>query len=159
LRWWRNLFRTFRGRLALTYIAVELSILLLAGVLVYWLLTYQVYREIDERIALQCATLVSEMEHAPSTLWPFHLEQFAKHFPGTLQLVDYRGEVLFASDRQILRHGGQRVPRALERAMRGETTTFVSTDSLLKKANMRVVSMPVHRNGRVVAVVMLVFAR
>jgi len=155
LRWWRNLFRTFRGRLALTYIAVELSILLLAGVLVYWLLTYQVYREIDERIALQCSTLVAEMEQSSRNVWPFHLEQFAKHFPGTLQLVDYRGEVLFASDRQILRHGGERVPRALERAMRGETTTFVSTDSLLKKANMRVVSMPVRRRGQVVAVVML----
>jgi len=154
-RWWHNLFRTFRARLAFTYIAVELSILLLAGVLIYWALTYQVYREIDERISLQCATLVAEMEQSPNRLWPFHLEQFAKHFPGTLQLVDSRGEVLFASDRQILRHGGGRVPRALKRALRGETTTFVSTDSLLKKANMRVISMPVHRNGRVVAVVML----
>ncbi|MDQ6964872.1 MAG: ATP-binding protein [Mariprofundales bacterium] len=155
LRWWRNLFRTFRGRLALTYIAVEMAILLFSGVLIYWVLTYQIYRDIDERIALQCSTLVAEMEGSPEGLWPFHLEQFAKHFPGTLQLVAYNGEVLFASDRQILRHGGNRVPLALERAMRGEKTTFVSTDSLLKRANMRVVSMPIHRDGQMVAVVML----
>ncbi len=155
LRWWSGLFRTFRGRLALTYIAVELSILLLSGVLVYWLLTAQIYREIDERIALQCATLVAEMERSSERFWPFHLEQFAKHFPGTLQLVNSLGEVLYASDRQIIRHGGEKVPKALARAMREENPTFVSTDSLLKKANMRVVSMPVHRNGQVVAVVML----
>ncbi len=150
-----RLFRTFRARLALTYITVELSILLLAGVLIYWLVTYQVYREIDERIALQCSTLVAEMERSPTALWPFHLEQFAKHFPGTLQLVNRNGEVEFASDRQILRHGGERVPKALAEAMRGETTTFVSTDSLLKKANMRVVSMPVHIGHELFGVVML----
>ncbi|RMH50635.1 MAG: HAMP domain-containing protein [Zetaproteobacteria bacterium] len=151
----RRIFGTFRGRLALTYITVELSILLFAGVLIYWLVTYQVYREIDERIALQCRTLVDEMERTPIGRWPFHLDQFARHFPGTLQLVRSDGAVVFASDRQLLRHGGDRLPMALAEALRDETTTFVSTDSLLKKANMRVVSMPVHLGDRLYGVVML----
>ncbi|MDX8409378.1 MAG: ATP-binding protein [Mariprofundales bacterium] len=154
-RWFGNLFRTFRGRLAVVYITVELSILILAGILIYWLVSYQVYHELDDEIYQQAQTLVGEIEHSPSTLWPFHLESFAKHFPGTLQLVNRRGEVEFASDRHILRHGGEKIPRALELAMRGEITTFVSTDSLLKRANMRVVSMPVHRGNTVVAVLML----
>jgi len=137
------------------YIIVELSILIIAGILIYFILSKQVYDEVDERLYEQAQSVVSELEHSSFHYWSFHLNEFSKHFHGTVQLVGSNGIVQFATNSTLIGKGGNEVSKALGSAMKGESTIFVSTRSLLRKDNIRVVAMPVHRAGNVVAVLLL----
>ncbi|MDX8395781.1 MAG: ATP-binding protein [Mariprofundaceae bacterium] len=151
-----NVFLTFRGRLALLYITVELIILLIAGVLIYFFLSKQVYDNVDEELHQQVKGIVQELEGSRFHYWAFHLNEFSNHFHGTAELVGANGIVQFSSqNNSLIGRGGNDVSKALGRAMKGESTVFVSTQSLLRKDNIRVVAMPVHRSGHVVAVMML----
>jgi len=137
------------------YIVVELSILIIAGILIYFILSKQVYDEVDERLYEQAQGVASELEHSSFHYWSFHLNEFSQHFHGTVQLVGSNGIVQFATNSTLIGKGGNEVSKALGSAMKGESTVFVSTRSLLRKDNIRVVAMPVHRAGHVVAVLLL----
>ena len=150
-----NVFHTFRGRLAMLYIAVELTILLIAAILIYFILSKQLYDEVDERLYEHAQSVVSELEHSSFHYWSFHLTEFSKHFHGTVQLVGSNGVVQFATNSTLIGKGGNEVSKALGSAMKGESTVFVSTRSLLRKDNIRIVAMPVHRAGNVIAVLLL----
>ncbi|MDT8375160.1 MAG: ATP-binding protein [Mariprofundaceae bacterium] len=150
-----NIFHTFRGRLATLYIVVELTILIIAGILIYFILSKQVYDEVDERLYEQAQGVVYELEHSSYRYWSFHLNEFSRHFHGSVQLVASNGIVQFASNSTLIGKGGNEISKALGSAMKGESTIFVSTRSLLRKDNIRVVAMPVYRAGHVVAVLLL----
>jgi len=137
------------------YIGVELLILLLAGVLIYFILSIQVYDELDESLYRQADSVVTELEHARFHYWSFHLNEFAKHFNGTVQLIGANGIVQFATRSNLIGKGGNEVSKALGKALKGESTVFISTGSLLRKDNIRVIAMPVHRAGNVIAVLLL----
>ncbi|MDQ6987778.1 MAG: HAMP domain-containing sensor histidine kinase [Mariprofundaceae bacterium] len=149
-----HLVATFRGRLALLYMAVELALLLLAAVLLYAVLTRQVYNAVDEQLTKQATTIVHELEHSRFHYWNQKITTFSTHYLGSVQLVGANGMLLFRSDRGLIGRGGGEVTTALQQGM-ASNTVIVSTRSLLRKGNVRVIAMPVHRAGRVVAVLML----
>jgi len=148
------LISTFRGRLALLYMAVEFALLLFAGLLLYAVLSHQVSSSVDQQLEQQAATAVRELETSKFHFWNQEITKFSRHFLGTVQLVGTNGVVLFSSDRGLIGRGGSEVTEALQSAIGGRTA-FVSTRSLLRKDNIRVVAMPVHRAGFVVAAVLL----
>ncbi len=149
-----RLISTFRGRLALLYMAVELSLLLFAGILLYVVLSHQVSSSVDQQLKQQATTAVRELETSKFHFWNQEMTKFSRHFLGNVQLVGTNGVLLFSSDRGLIGRGGSEVTEALQSAMTGRTA-FVSTRSLLRKDNIRVVAMPVHRAGFVVAAVLL----
>jgi heavy metal sensor kinase len=141
--------------LAVLYIGVELTILLAAGVLIFFVLSKQVYDEVDESLYQQAQGVVSELEGSRFNYWSFHLNEFSKHFYGTVQLIGANGIVQFATRSNLIGKGGNEVSKALGKALKGESTVFISTQSLLRKDNIRVIAMPVYRAGNVVAVLLL----
>jgi len=150
-----NIFRTFRGRLAMLYISLEFGILLFAAVVLYTVLSSRVYYELDEQLMTQATSLANEMESSPFYFWSGHLDSFADHYPGAIQLVGANGRILFRSDRSLIDKGGNDVSRALGHAFRTDTPSFASTESLLNKGNVRVIAFPIHNSGRIVATLML----
>lgn len=156
INWIRsNLFRTFRGRLALLYITLELGILIFAAAVLYTALSNRVYYEVDEQLVSQATSLSNELESSPFYFWSGHLSSFANHYPGAIQLVGANGLILFRSDRSLIDKGGNDVSRALGHAFRAGAPAFASTESLLNKDNIRVIAFPIHRDSRVVATLML----
>jgi len=149
------MFRTFRGRLALLYISLELGILLFTAVVLYTVLSNRVYYELDDQLMTQATSLVNELESSPFYFWSGHLGSFADHYPGAIQLVAANGRILFRSDRSLIDKGGNDVSRALGHAFRSGTPSFASTESLLNKGNVRVIAYPIHNAGRIVATLML----
>jgi two-component system OmpR family sensor kinase len=137
------------------YIVVELAILIILGILIYFILSKQVYDEVDDRLYGQAQSVVDKLEHSSFHYWSFHLNEFSKNFHGSVQLVASNGIVQFASNSTLIGKGGNEISKALGSAMKGKSTIFVSTRSLLNKDNIRVVAMPVHRAGHVVAVILL----
>jgi len=150
-----NIFRTFRGRLAILYITLELGILLFAAMLLYVALANRVYLEVDEQLMEQAGSLANELESSPFYFWSGHLSSFANHYQGAIQLVGSNGLILFRSNHSLIDKGGNDVSRALGTAFRKNVVAFASTKSLLNKANIRVVAYPIHRAGRIVATLML----
>ena len=150
-----NIFRTFRGRLAMLYISLELGILLFAAVLLYSVLSNRVYLEVDEGLMEQAQTLAGELENSPFYFWSGHLTGFANHYPGPIQLIGSNGLILFSSNRSLIDKGGNDVSRALGYTFRQDVATFASTESLMDEANIRVIAYPIHREDRVVATLML----
>jgi len=149
------MFRTFRGRLALLYIALEFGIIMFAGVLLYAALSQRVYQDVDEQLTEQAISLAGELENSPFYFWSGHLSGFANHYPGPIQLIASNGQVIFRSDRSLIDRGGNDVSRALAMAFGDGLTTFASTQSLLQRDNVRVIAMPILRTGQTVAVLLL----
>lgn len=150
-----KLVGTFRGRLALLYMAVEFALLLLAAVLLYVVLTNQVYDSVDQELTQQATTIVEELENTRYPYWNQEIIRFSTHFIGSVTLVGANGVLLFASDQELIGRGGSEVTTILQKAMEGDTA-IISTGTLLRRSNLRVIAMPVHRGGnRVVAVIML----
>jgi heavy metal sensor kinase len=137
------------------YITLQLGILLFAAVLLYVALANRVYLEVDEQLMEHAESLASELENAPFYFWSGHLGSFANHYQGAIQLVGANGLVLFRSDHSLIDKGGNDVSRALGTAFRKNVAAFASTESLLNKANIRVIAYPVHRADRIVATLML----
>ncbi len=150
-----NIFRTFRGRLAMLYISLEFGILLFAAMLLYVALSQRVYQDVDEQLSEQASSLARALESSPFYFWTGHLSGFAKHYPGPIQLIASNGQVIFRSDQSLINRGGNDVTRALAQAFRDDLTAFASTQSLLQRDNVRVIAMPIHRGGQTVAVLLL----
>lgn len=134
---------------------VELTILLIAATLIYFILSKQVYDDLDDSLFMQARSVVGELEQSRYHYWSFHLNEFSKHFYGTVQLIGANGTVQYATRTNLIGKGGNEVSKALGTALKGESTVFVSTQSLLHKDNIRVIAMPVHRAENVVAVLLL----
>jgi len=149
-----QLVSTFRGRLALLYMAVEFSLLLLAAVLLYAVLTRQIYDSVDQQLVQQANTIVQELETARDPYWNQEIISFSTHFIGSVTLVGANGVLLFASDQELIGRGGSEVTEVLQKAIEGETA-IISTGTLLRKSNVRIIGMPVHRGDRVVAAIVL----
>ncbi len=150
-----NLFRTFRGRLALLYIFLELGILLFAGVILYTALSNRIYAEVDEELSAQATSLANKLESSPFYFWSRHLSDFADHYGGAIQIIAIDGRVLFRSDRSLIDKGGNDVSRALGHAFRTGSVAFASTESLLNKANIRVIAYPIYHDNQIIATLML----
>ncbi|MDQ6998565.1 MAG: HAMP domain-containing sensor histidine kinase [Mariprofundus sp.] len=156
LHWLRsNVFRTFRGRLAMLYITLELSILLFTAVVLYNVLSNRIYHEVDEQLMTQAGSLVDELERSPFYFWSGHLGTYADHFQGPVQLVGANGLILFSANLSLIDKGGNDVSRALAHTFSDGTPSFASTKSLLNKANIRVIAFPIHKGGRVTATLLL----
>ncbi|MBL4775216.1 MAG: HAMP domain-containing protein [Mariprofundus sp.] len=149
------MFRTFRGRLAMLYIVLELGILLFAAVVLYNVLSNRIYHEVDEQLMSEAGFLVNELESSPFYFWSGHLQRYAGHFHGPIQLIGANGLVLFKANRSLIEQGGNDVTRALAHTFRAGTPAFASTKSLLNRTNIRVVAFPIHRGGRITATLLL----
>ena len=150
-----HMLGTFRGRLALLYITVELAILIFAAVLVYVFLSREIYQNLDDDLTSQAKTLVLELEQSHSYYWLTVLDNYARDTRDSVELITANGVIQYISDKSLVGSGGNAVSHALGRAMTGEEPIFVSTDSLLRKRNMRVLAVPIHKAGRVAAVVLI----
>jgi len=149
-----QLVGTFRGRLALLYMALEFSLLLLAAVLLYVVLTRQVYNSVDQLLTQQAATIVQELEGTRYPYWNEKIISFSSHFIGSVTLVGANGVLLFSANNELIGRGGSEVTEVLQKGIEGKIA-IISTRNLLRKSNVRVLAMPVHRGKRVVAVIML----
>jgi len=150
-----NIFRTFRGRLAMLYIVLELGILLFAAVVLYNVLSNRIYHEVDEQLMFEAGSLVNELESSPFYFWSGHLERYAGHFHGPIQLIGANGLILFSANRSLINKGGNDVSRALAHTFNSGTPAFASTNTLWNRANIRVVAFPIHKGGRITATLLL----
>jgi heavy metal sensor kinase len=146
---------TFRGRLALLYVAVELSILIFAALVIYFFLARQVYQNLDDALLTQSHTLELELERSHSYYWLTVLDNYARDTRDSVELITANGVIQYTSDKSLVGTGGNQVSFALGQAMAGKEAVFISTDSLLRKSNMRVLALPIHKSGRVVAVILI----
>jgi len=146
---------TFRGRLAMLYIAVELAILIFSAVLIYVFLSRQIYQNLDEALLSESRTLIVELQHARSYYWLTLLDNYARDTRDEVELITANGVIQYASGKSMIGMGGNKVSSALGQAMMHGDALFVSTDSLLRQRNMRILAVPVHQAGKVVAVVLI----
>ncbi|MDQ6956103.1 MAG: ATP-binding protein [Mariprofundaceae bacterium] len=150
-----HMLGTFRGRLALLYVAVELSILIFAALVIYFFLARQVYQNLDDALLSQSHTLELELEQSHSYYWLTVLDNYARDTRDSVELITANGIIQYTSDKSLVGTGGNQVSFALGQAMSGKEVVFVSTDSLLRKSNMRVLALPIHKSKRVVAVILI----
>ncbi len=152
----RNRFmHTFRARLALLYVVVESVILVVSGILLYALLSRQVYQQLDETLYHEASTLVQQLEHHRVYDWSFLLHRFSHAFIGSVQLVSVRGAVAFTAGEDLMGRRDRHIIAIYRQVLRGRDVAFVSTNTLWGKKNMRVLALPVHRRGQMVAVLLL----
>ncbi|MDX8398557.1 MAG: ATP-binding protein [Mariprofundaceae bacterium] len=151
----QHMLGTFRGRLALLYIAIELSILIFSALLIYFVLSRQVYQNVDEQLIAQSRSMILELEQAPSYFWINILDHHARTTRNRVELITANGVIQYVSDTSMIGLGGNAVSVTLGQAMHGQEGVFVSTDSLLRKRNLRILAMPIHKSEQVVAVVLI----
>jgi len=147
--------RTFRGRLAMLYISVEFSILVISALLLYYFLSRQVYQQLDDTLNHQAGTLVRYLELTPLYMWPQGLMKFSRKYDGSLQLVATTGDPMFTKNDALMAREDHHINRAFQQASRGQEIAVTSTSSLLGKDNIRVLAKPIHRDDRVVAVLLI----
>jgi len=146
--------RTFRSRLAVWYIAIELLLLLFAAAMLYFTLSHRVYQKVDDQLLERGRLIVDSLEASRFHTWQQNLVRFTENYPDVVQLVAANGQLLFPAKNTLIGRGGDEVTVALRKAME-DATAFSSTDSLLRPDNIRVVAIPVHRAGRVVAALVI----
>ena len=153
LRRWRFL-QTFRGRLAALYVVLEMGFLILAGVGLYLALREAVVREIDAELEAQGEHLASELADAPMEVWPAECAEFASHFLGAVRVISPQRT-------SICEVGWSWVhaSRALQLRLAADAFAFglqfASTHPLLSRKSARLVAVPILRDGRPIAVLVL----
>ncbi len=150
-----HMLETFRGRLALLYIAIELAILIFSALLIYIFLSRQVYQNMDEVLLAQTQAVIEDLEHNTTYYWFSILESYHRETGDSLELIASNGSIQYASDKSIINAGGNAVSYALGQAMKGAPAIFISTDSLLGKESLRVLAMPIHRGHHIIAVLLM----
>jgi len=146
--------RTFRGRLAVWYIALELLLLLFAAAMLYFILSNRVYQKVDDQLIERGQLIVDSLEGSRFHTWPQSLTRFSENYPDVVQLVAANGQLLFPAKNTLIGRGGDEVTVALRHAMEN-SIGLASTESILRHDNIRVVAIPVHRAGRVVAALVI----
>lgn len=139
----------------MSYITVEFIILVIAAGLVYWVLSVQIYQEVDEDLFHDTQQLVNQLENSKAQIWGHHLQEFSIYYRGVVQLVNRDGKVLFSVGEEMVGHDRKDISRAIHGAFSDNATVFVSTQSLLRKGNLRVAVMPVQVANQIVAVAIL----
>ncbi|RME82420.1 MAG: hypothetical protein D6771_07065, partial [Zetaproteobacteria bacterium] len=86
--------RTFRGRLAALYVALEVSVLILAAMAMYFALRHAVTREIDQELSAQFAHLAEDLRETPAAFWPDRCRDFSAYFLGGVRVLDLQNRVL-----------------------------------------------------------------
>ncbi|MDQ6979534.1 MAG: ATP-binding protein [Mariprofundaceae bacterium] len=150
-----HILRTFRGRLAMLYITVECSILLISAVLLYYFLSRQVYQQLDDTLNRKASSLVQYLELTPMHVWPQGLVKFSRADSASLQLVAMTGDPMFTKNDNLMARQDRHIKHAFQQALRGQEITVTSTTSLLGKDNIRVLAKPIHRDNRVIAVLLI----
>jgi len=151
----QHMLGTFRGRLALLYIAIEIAILIFAALLIYIFLSRQIYQDLDENMLADTQRLILQMEQSRSFNWLELLDDHARDSRDSVELIATNGVIQYASNKSMIGTGGNQISYALGQVMAGKEPIFVSTDSLLRERNLRVLAMPIHRGNRVVAIVLV----
>jgi len=152
---YNQLFRTFRGRLAMHYVGIEFVILLSAAILIYWFLSIQIYQEVDDELFQDAQQLVQQLETSNAPQWGHHLREFSTYYRGVVQLVNRDGVILFSVGEGLVNSDKEDIALAIREAFKGNATVFVSTQSLLRKGNLRVAVMPIRAQGQVVSIAIL----
>ncbi|MDX8410333.1 MAG: ATP-binding protein [Mariprofundaceae bacterium] len=148
------MIRTFRGRLAVWYVTIQLLLLLFAAATLYFTLSHRVYQKVDDQLLERGELIVDKLETSRFHTWQQNLVRFTESYPDVVQLVAANGQLLFPAKNTLIGRGGDEITVALRKAME-DATAFASTDSLLRQDNIRVVAIPVHRAGRVVAALVI----
>jgi two-component system OmpR family sensor kinase len=146
--------RTFRGRLAVWYVSIQLLLLLFAAATLYFTLSHRVYQKVDDQLLERGQLIVDNLETSRFHTWQQNLVRFTESYPDVVQLVAANGQLLFPAKNTLIGRGGDEITVALRQAME-DAMAFASTDSLLRQDNIRVVAIPVHRAGRVVAALVI----
>ena len=150
-----QILNTFRGRLAVLYISIELSILIVAAMVLYLVLSHKVSAAVDEQLLSQGQTLAGELERSPFYYWSRYLDNFSSHFSGSVELIEAHGMILFNSDDTLTSRGGDEISEVMAMAMRRDGPAFISTRSLLRKDNLRILALPIRRMQEPVAILLL----
>lgn len=150
-----QILNTFRGRLAVLYISIELSILIVAAMVLYLVLSHKVSAAVDEQLLNQGQTLAGELERSPFYYWSRYLDNFSSHFSGSVELIEAHGMILFNSDDTLSSRGGDEISEVMAMAMRRDGPAFISTRSLLRKDNLRILALPIRRMQEPVAILLL----
>ncbi|MDQ7002919.1 MAG: ATP-binding protein [Ghiorsea sp.] len=137
------------------YVGVEFAILVVAAGLIYWLLSVQIYQEVDEDLFRDAQQLVQQLEKSPTSQWSHHLREFSTYYRGVVQLVNHDGVVLFSVGEELVGHEKHDISHAIHGAFEGNATIFVSTRSLLREDNLRVAVMPIRAGTQIIAVAIL----
>ncbi|MDQ6975357.1 MAG: ATP-binding protein [Mariprofundaceae bacterium] len=156
LKYLRNhITHTFRGRLALLYVLVEFAILLFSAVLLYFFLSRQVYQQMDEVLLDQGITLLDTLEHHSVYRWKEELIYFGQAFDGNVELVSSEGQVFFLSGTDFFKENDKDILDAYHYVLHHKKMKFASTASLLGKRNLRLLALPLHREGDLIGVLFL----
>ncbi len=156
LMWLRNhITHTFRGRLAMMYVAVEFAILMISAVVLYLLLTRQVYQEMDDALFQEGVALLDKLEKIPVHAWAHVLSDFSQQFNSNVQLVSTNGETVFRFGNDLFIGKDKDVMRSFQYVLQHKTIAFNATGSLLGKKNLRLVAIPVHHQGEFIAVLFI----
>jgi len=150
-----HMLETFRGRLALLYITIELAILIFSALLIYIFLSRQVYKNMDEVLLSHSQAVIQDLEHNNNFYWFSILEAYHRETGDSLELISANGTIQYASDKSIIDAGGNSVSHALGQAMNGSPATFISTQSLLGKQSLRVLAMPIHQGHHIIATLLM----
>lgn len=149
------MLETFRGRLALLYITIELAILIFSALLIYIFLSRQVYQNMDEVLLSHAQAVIQDLEGNNSFYWFSILETYHRETGDSLELIAANGTIQYASDKSIIDAGGNSVSHALGQAMNGTPATFISTESLLGNQSLRVLAMPIHQGHHIIATLLM----
>jgi len=149
------MFRTFRGKLAMSYIIVESLILLVAAGLMYWFLANEIYRNVDEELIHEAQEMVIYLERTPTELWRTQIKTFSDDFEGFAELINRKGVVLFSVGKKKLEHDKEDITLAIRQAWQSNASIFISTRGLLRQDNLRVAAIPIHIRNHTVAVAIL----
>jgi heavy metal sensor kinase len=149
------MFKTFRGKLAVSYIIVEFLILIAAAGLMYWFLGNEIFRDVDDELKHEAQEMVSFLEKIPSSHWNSQIGNFSDDFDGFAQVIDRNGRVLFSVGKQLVGHDKKDVTIAIRQAWQSNAPIFISTRGLLQKDNFRVAAIPIHIQNQTVGIAML----
>ncbi len=152
---YNRMFRTFRGKLAVSYIIVEFSILIIAAVLIYWFLANQIFHDIDDKLMHEAEEMVDYLEHTPRQQWGLKTQKFSDDFDGFAELISHDGRILFTAGKRLVGHDKKDVVAAIRQARQSNSAIFISTRGVLRKNNLRVAAIPIRIRHQVIAIAIL----
>lgn len=150
-----HMFRTFRGRLAVSYVLVEFTILLLAAGFIYWFLANEVYREVDNKLQHEAQEMIEYLAKIPPEKWGSSAERFSDDFDGFAQLINHNGDILFSIGKKLVGHEKKDVTQAIQQAWKTNASIFISTRGLLQNNNLRVGTIPIRIRNETIAIAIL----
>ncbi|MDX8394550.1 MAG: ATP-binding protein [Mariprofundales bacterium] len=151
----RQFFSTFRARLSSLYVAIELLILLFAGVVLYIVLSAQAYQSMDDRLQEESFILGGMLEHRPFRLWNNVLVQ-TRNSESQISLIASNGITLYPSsnDNNLFGTGGTTLTAALGRAFVDGDEDIISARTTNREL-LRILLRPIKRTDEVVAVLIV----